>query len=335
MRLLVGPLVPVGRARPAGLGPMGAGAAGPADRRTAASGGRHDRRSTTWCRTSSTRPPSSRRSTPCRRPAGATPVASACPPSGGSDWFAWPRPCAGCAPGPRCRWPSSSSRSSGPCGSTSRWPPGREPARPVRAPTWTRWPRWPPGSPPAPTCRRSGPSWPGSRRPSCASAGWRRGRATRGEIEVLPSDARPSDVDVSRAAVQLLTVHAAKGLEWDIVAVPGLVDGILPIGAGTPKHDGDAVALAAGQGRRLADDRQGRPAALRAARRRRLAAGARARLVRDGEGPERGDPGLRVPLRQLRRGRGAPAGVRRVHPGQARAAADLPRLGLAAEDARG
>lgn len=29
-------------------------------------------------------------------------------------------------------------------------------------------------------------------------------------------------------AVQILTVHAAKGLEWDIVAVPGMVDGVFP-----------------------------------------------------------------------------------------------------------
>lgn len=34
--------------------------------------------------------------------------------------------------------------------------------------------------------------------------------------------------EVDPDAVQLLTVHASKGLEWDVVAVPGLVDGVFP-----------------------------------------------------------------------------------------------------------
>lgn len=36
------------------------------------------------------------------------------------------------------------------------------------------------------------------------------------------------EVAVERERVQILTVHGAKGLEWDVVAVPGLVNGVFP-----------------------------------------------------------------------------------------------------------
>ncbi|MGH3719827.1 MAG: ATP-dependent helicase [Pseudonocardiaceae bacterium] len=38
----------------------------------------------------------------------------------------------------------------------------------------------------------------------------------------------PGEVEVAHDRVQILTVHAAKGLEWRVVAVPHLVDGVFP-----------------------------------------------------------------------------------------------------------
>jgi DNA helicase-2/ATP-dependent DNA helicase PcrA len=42
------------------------------------------------------------------------------------------------------------------------------------------------------------------------------------------------EAEVDPERVQLLTVHGAKGLEWDAVFVPGMVDGFFPSAAGTP-----------------------------------------------------------------------------------------------------
>lgn len=79
-----------------------------------------------------------------------------------------------------------------------------------------------------------------------------------------------AEVSVDTSAIQVLTVHAAKGLEWDAVAVPGLVEGTFPAGRVTPVFaDGRwqvkerrEKGWLAGIGRLptpLRGDRQGRP----------------------------------------------------------------------------
>ena len=118
----------------------------------------------------------------------------------------------------------------------------------------------------------------------------------------------PGEVDVADPAtggtrVQVLTVHAAKGLEWELVALPHVVEKVFPAG--------EAVGLVADVGRVAARAPARRPAGPPRARARRR------------RGPQ-GDPGAarraRAGLRRPPPRRGAAPVLRRAHPRRARAA---------------
>ncbi|MEU0541799.1 UvrD-helicase domain-containing protein, partial [Nocardia sp. NPDC005978] len=74
--------------------------------------------------------------------------------------------------------------------------------------------------------------------------------------EEVENGLEPGEVEVAHDRVQVLTVHAAKGLEWEVVAVPHVVEGTFPSGTGTTTWMGALAELPT----TLRGDRQSRDA---------------------------------------------------------------------------
>ncbi|WP_216897799.1 ATP-dependent helicase [Nocardia alni] len=79
--------------------------------------------------------------------------------------------------------------------------------------------------------------------------------------EEVENGLEPGEVEVARDRVQVLTVHAAKGLEWEVVAVPHVVRGVFPSGAAAGTWLGALAELptALRGDRQRADARDGVP----------------------------------------------------------------------------
>jgi DNA helicase-2/ATP-dependent DNA helicase PcrA len=56
-------------------------------------------------------------------------------------------------------------------------------------------------------------------------------------------DQEPAAVDVAQDAIQVMTIHQAKGLEFDVVFVPSLVEGRLPQSGRSPRFELPAAVL--------------------------------------------------------------------------------------------
>ena len=190
-----------------------------------------------------------------------------------------------CGTGSTSRCPTWSPTSSAPSAWTSRW---RCAAGGPATPAW-----------PAATSTRSATSRPGSpATPTAATLS-----AFLAYLAAAEDEERgltPGEVEVVEGAVQILTAHAAKGLEWDVVAVAGLTDGVWP---GTARGSRPLPAAASGVlPFPLRGDADGLPGSTSSTAADQKDGGRRA-LTRFDDG-----------VAGARRAGGAPAGVRRGDP---------------------